>query len=295
MSLVRPIDAAFEGFRIVREKPGLILAWTGFYLLSLLAMVGVLLIGLGPKLMTLAPAEAGMSGGRDFDQLFARFGLPLLIVIPMALIMSTMLAGAVYRSVLRPEDKGFSYLKFGSDELRLLGVSLIVVAFFVVLSGVYGAAVVALSHRLEGLAYGLTTAATSIGGLVLTLWLAVRLSLSAAMTFSERRIALWSAWKLTRGHAPRLLAMWGMTILFVFGVTLLAAIASWMIAGLLGGFRMLEQLNVSDLSNVSPGMALALLGQLLVQMAIQVLLLVLLLVVAYSPPGRAYQQIKGEV
>lgn len=295
MSRVRPLDAAFEGFRIIREKPGLILAWTGFYLLSLLAMVGVLLIGLGPKLLTLAPAEAGAGGARDFDQLFARFGLPLLIVIPMALIMTTMLAAAVYRSVLRPEDKAFSYLKFGADELRLLLISLVVVFIIAVISGVYGAAVVAFSQQLDGMLYGFVTFLTSVGGLFLTVWLVARLSLTAAMSFSERRIALWSAWKLTRGHAPGLLAMWGLTILFVFLVTLLAAIASWAVAALLGGFAMLAQLDVQDLSHVSPGVALALLGQLLVQLAIQVLLLVLLLVVAYSPPARAYQQLHGDV
>lgn len=295
MSHVRPVDAAFEGFRIVRDKPGLILAWTGFYLLSLLAMVGVLLIGLGPKLLTIAPAEMGAGGARDLDQLLARFGLPVLIVLPMALIMTTMLAGAVYRSVLRPEEKTHSYLKFGMDELRLLGLSLLVVILFAVLSAVYGWVVFGLAHRLEGFAYGLVTFLASVGGVVLTLWLAVRLSLSAAMTFAERKIRIWAAWKQTRGHAPRLLAMWGMTILFVFLVTLLAAAASWAVAALLGGFAMLAQIDPSDLSHVSPGVALALLGQLLIQLAIQVLSLVLLLVVAYSPPARAYQQIKGEV
>lgn len=295
MTRIRPLDAALEGLRVVRHKPGLILAWTGFYLLSLLAMVGVLLIGLGPKLMTLAPAEAGAGGARDFDQLFARFGLPVLIVIPMAMIMTTMLAAAVYRSILRPQEKAHSYLQFGRDELRLLGLSIIVVVLVAVISGIYGTVVFAAASRLEGFAYGLVTFLTSIGSVALTVWLAIRLSLSAAMTFSERKIRLWEAWKASRGHLLGLGGMWALTILFVFAVAVAGAILTGIVASVLNLFGTLAQINSADLIHISPGIALALLGQLLVQLALQVLLLVLLLVVAYAPPARAYQQLTGQL
>lgn len=292
---IRSFDAALEGLRILRHKPGLVLAWTGFYLLSLLAMIGVLLVGLGPKLMTLAPAEAGAGGARDFDQLFARFGLPVLIVIPMAMIMTTMLAAAIYRAILRPEEKAHSYLQFGRDELRLLGLSVTVVILVAFISGAYALTMFAAASRLEGLAYGFVTLMTSVGSVALTVWLAIRLSLSAAMTFSERKISLWEAWKASRGHLVGLGGMWLVTILFVFLVAIAGAVVTGIVASVLNLFGTLAQINPADISHISPGVALALLGQLLVQLALQVLLLVVLLVVAYAPPARAYQQLTGQV
>ncbi|ATQ42482.1 hypothetical protein [Caulobacter mirabilis] len=292
MTQIRPLDAALEGLRIIRHKPGLVLAWTGFYLLSALGLIGVLLVGLGPKVMTLAPVAQG--GERDLDQLFARFGLSAVVAFLAAIILTTMLAGAVYRSILRPEEKQHSYLQIGGDELRLLILSLVVVFAVAAISAVYGGVVFGLANRLSGFAYGLVTFLASVGGVVLTLWLAVRLSLSAAMTFSQRKVRLWQAWKLTRGHAPRLLAMWGLTVVFVFVVTIVAATLSWVVAGVLGFFTTLAQIDPGNLSHLSPGVALAVLGQLLIQLAIQVLVLVLLLVVAYAPPARAYLQLKDQ-
>ena len=102
--IISPSDTAFEGFRIIRDRPGLILAWTAFYLLSLLAMIVILLV---PNFGNLAAVEA-TGTQRDFSELLARFGVSMFIAFPLAVIMPIMLVTAIYRTVLNPEDKGFA-------------------------------------------------------------------------------------------------------------------------------------------------------------------------------------------
>ncbi len=288
MARVQPLDAAFEGFRIVRDRPQLILAWTGFYLVSLLVMILILLV---PNLGTLAASDH-TGGQRDFDQLLARFGPAILIVFPLAMAMITVLAAAVYRAVLRPEEKSFAYLKLSWDEARLFALSVIVLLFFTLVSGAYGLGLVLLAQTVEPLREVITFLG-SIGGLALIVWLGVRLSLAGAMTFADRRIRLLAAWRQTRGQFWPLLWTLGLTIVFVFVVVILAFAFSLVLATLLGGFSLLGELASPDLTDVTPGFALALLGQLLLQLAIQVLLIVLILVIFYAPPCRAEQQISA--
>ena len=136
--IISPSDTAFEGFRIIRDRPGLILAWTAFYLLSLLAMIVILLV---PNFGNLAAVEA-TGTQRDFSELLARFGVSMFIAFPLAVIMPIMLVTAIYRTVLNPEDKGFAHLKISADELRMFLVSLLVIIIFAIASGIYGALVV---------------------------------------------------------------------------------------------------------------------------------------------------------
>lgn len=288
MGKVQPLNAAFEGFRIVRDRPQLILAWTGFYLVSLLVMIVILLV---PNLGTLA-ASTHTGGQRDFDQLLARFGPAILIVFPLAMAMITVLAAAVYRAVLRPEEKAFAYLKLSWDEARLFALSVMVLLLFTVVSGVYGLGLVLLAQA-AGPMREVVTLLGSFGGLALVVWLGVRLSLAGAMTFADRKIRLIAAWRQTRGQFWPLLWTLGLTIAFVLGVVLLAFAFSLLLATLLGGFSLLGELASPDLTDVTPGFALALLGQLLLQLAIQVLLIVLILVIFYAPPCRAEQQISA--
>lgn len=290
MAKVVPVDAAFEGFRIIRDRPALILAWTGFYFLSLMAMVLILLV---PNLGALGVVERVPGQQRDFDELLARFGPSILIVFPLAMAMLTTLASAVYRAVLRPDDRSFAYLKFGGDELRLFIMSLTLLVLFTLVSTVYGFLVLLLVQAAGPLS-DIVAVLGSLGGLAILLWLGVRLSLAGAMTFAQRRIRLIAAWKQTRGQFWPLLWTLCLTAVFIGGVTILAFLLSLLLGMLMGGFSLLGELASPDLTGVSQGVALALLGQLLVQLAIQVLLIVVVLVMFYAPPCRAELQISAE-
>lgn len=286
--IISPTDTAFEGFRIIRDRPGLILAWTGFYLLSLLAMIIVLLV---PNFGSLAAVEAtGVQ--RDFGELAARFGVSIYIAFPLAVIMPIMLVTAIYRTVLNPEDKGFAHLKISADELRMFLVSLLVIFIFAMASGIYGALVVVVANNSGGL-HRAVTVVGSLGGVVLLGWLAVRLALASVMTFAEHHFRLWAAWRLTQGQFWRLLLTLGLTILYAVGVVILALLFSLLLAKLTGGFTMMGRLASPDLSHLTPALALGLLGELLLQMALNTLLVVLVFVIFYAPPAAAYRRLKA--
>lgn len=283
-----PTDTAFEGFRIIRDRPGLILAWTGFYLLSLLAMILILLV---PNLGTLAAVEV-TGQHRDFGQLLARFGPALLVALLIAVIMPIMLVTAIYRTVLNPEDKGFAHLKISADELRMFLVSLLVIFIFAIASGLYGALVVVAANASGGL-HGVVTRIGSLGGVVLLGWLAVRLALAGVMTFAEHHFRLGAAWRLTKGQFWRLLLTLLLTIAYAVMIVILALVLSLLLAKLTGGFRMMGDLASPDLSNMTRVHALALLGELLLQLTLQTLWIVLVFVIFYAPPAAAYRRLKA--
>ena len=286
--IISPTDTAFEGFRIIRDRPGLILAWTGFYLLSLLAMIVVLLV---PNIGNLAAVEStGVQ--RDFGELVARFGVSMFIAFPLAVIMPIMLVTAIYRTVLTPEDKGFAHLKISADELRMFLVSLLVILIFALASGIYGALVVIVANNSGGL-HGAVTWVGSIGGAVLLAWLAVRLALASVMTFAEHHFRLGAAWRLTQGQFWRLLLTLALTILYAILVVAAALTLSIILAKLTGGFSLMGALAGPDLTHLTPALALGLLGELLLQMALQTLLIVLVFVIFYAPPAAAYRRLKA--
>ncbi len=283
-----PPSIAFEGFRIIRDRPGLVLAWTGFYLASLLGMILILLL---PNLGNLAAVEA-TGAQRDYGEIVARFGLPALLVVPLAMIMLIMLVTAVYRTVLTPEDKSIAHLKIGADELRMFLVSLLVIVIFALASGVYGAVVITLANASGGL-HGVVTVLGSIGGAFLLGWLAVRLALAGVMTFAEHHFRLGAAWRLTQGQFWRLLLSLGLTFLFAILVVAFALGVSLALATLTGGFELLGELVNPDMTDLTPGLALAILGQLLLQLAMSTLLIVLVFVIVYAPPAAAYRRLKA--
>ncbi|MDP1736376.1 MAG: hypothetical protein Q8L23_02935 [Caulobacter sp.] len=282
-----PSSIAFEGFRIIRDRPGLILSWTGFYLASLLGMILILLL---PNLGNLAAVEAtGIQ--RDYGEIVARFGPSALLVVPLAMIMLIMLVTAVYRTVLTPEDRSPAHLKVGPDELRMFLVSMLVILIFALASGLYGATVILLANA-SGNLHSVVTVLGSIGGVVLLGWLAVRLALAGVMTFAEHHFRLGAAWRLTKGQFWRLLLTLGLTFLFAALVVVFAGVFSLVLATLTGGFEMMGALVNPDMTNLTPALAAAILGQLLLQLALQTLLIVLVFVIFYAPPAAAYRQLK---
>jgi hypothetical protein len=286
MARIRPLDAAFEGLRIVRDRPQLILAWTGVYFLSLIAMVLILLL---PNLGTLQAATHG-GGERGIDELLARFGPGIILVLLMALVLVTVLPGAIFRAVLRPDDRSFAFIKFGADELRMLGVYMIVVLAFSVTSAVYGAAavfVLSLSGPLEWLAGAVIT----LGGLALLGWLFVRLCLAGPVAVADEKLDIRKAWRLTRGQFWQLVATLLLSAAFYFAVFTLAAIVSFLIAGMFGGFSLLGELSSPSSAQITRSEAIGSIALIVLQQAIWTLLIVLWFVMFSAAPARALKQL----
>jgi len=185
-------------FRLFKEQPVAIAIWTVVFALYGFASSGAALGGTSAQL---ADLEALRSGAISPLGMVGAFSL----VILLALVFSAVMACAVYRVVLRPDERSFGGLRLGMDELRMMGLFLILIV-----AGIFLGLVVGL---LLMLVFGGAIAATGGGGgtvlligilyfamILACIYVGVRLSLIFPMTFVRKRIAIDEGWALTRGR-----------------------------------------------------------------------------------------------
>ena len=236
MTAFSATDAALEGFRITRERPKVVLIWAVFaFLVSICSAVYLIAIGQDARAVIEASSAEQPADLATFGKAMGDL-LPMMV---MGLAVQCVMAGAVYRILLRPEDKGFAYLKLGMDEARLAALTFIYVllasvTMFVV---VLAAALIAVIASAAGQNVALLVAvATEIFFLGLLFYVGVRLSLAPAITFAERRIALFDSWKLTHGQFWRLtgayaLAICGIVVIALLVVTIFSALVAVAVGG----------------------------------------------------------------
>ena len=236
MTAFSATDAALEGFRITRERPKVVLVWAVFaFLVSICSAVYLIAIGQDARAVIEASSAEQPADLATFGKAMGDL-LPMMV---MGLAVQCVMAGAVYRILLRPEDKGFAYLKLGMDEARLAALTFIYVllasvTMFVV---VLAAALIAMIASAAGQNVALLVAvATEIFFLGLLFYVGVRLSLAPAITFAERRIALFDSWKLTHGQFWRLtgayaLAICGIVVIALLVVTIFSALVAVAVGG----------------------------------------------------------------
>jgi hypothetical protein len=288
-------DAVFEGFRVVRRQPLALVFWALFYaaiMAAAFAMIGPSLIG-----FVTATEQLEQSGAtptmEDFAPLFQMMGLLFAVLLPASLIASAMMHAAIARSVLRPGESAFGYLRLGMDEVRVLVVSVVLFLVFMVL--------MAVSSGLIGVAVGMTVAAEApalwllvvllvLATIALFAWLSVRLSLAVPITMAERRIAIFDSFGFTKGRFWPLL-----------GMALLAWVLS-MVVGLLGslvamplelatggGIKALEGLEDESLQVILQSAWPAIGAWILINAVMSALQVA----VVYAPFAAAYRDIKG--
>ena len=236
MTAFSATDAALEGFRITRERPKVVLVWAVFaFLVSICSAVYLIAIGQDARAVIEASSAEQPADLATFGKAMGDL-LPMMV---MGLAVQCVMAGAVYRILLRPEEKGFAYLKLGMDEARLAALTFIYVllasvTMFVV---VLAAALIAMIASAAGQNVALLVAvATEIFFLGLLFYVGVRLSLAPAITFAERRIALFDSWKLTHGQFWRLtgayaLAICGIVVIAMLVVTIFSALVAVAVGG----------------------------------------------------------------
>ncbi len=221
-------DAALEGFQIVRREPRTIAAWSLVQLVFSIAVTIATIPYMRPlmALQTTRLSGGPLSAAQAMAILEPVFGMTA-VLIPLELVVVSVLSAAVYRVLLRPADKGLFRLRLGGDEFRLgilwieLGLLLWAVGAVVLVAVVVVGVALAGALKASAGAALPAVAAGYLAVLATVVWLGVRLSLAAPLTFATRRVQLFSSWKLTRGRVWPLFGCYFLT--FIFTVVVLMA------------------------------------------------------------------------
>lgn len=170
------------------------------------------------------------------------FGPFALVFITILLLVWVVTTTAVFRSVLRPEERDRFYLQLGLDEFRNALFSFVAFIVGPLVGGALAGAVFFMFTPLLAAQTPLTRYVTVVGSLItgcLGVWLGVRLSLIAVETFAERRFHLSAYWPLARGRFWRLLAAYLIIVWIFFAATIPLGVAGYLIFGVFNAVQSL--------------------------------------------------------
>jgi len=186
------------GSRLLRERPLSVLIWGAIYMALTVASSLVLM-----RPIMAAQAGAAVPGAMLSPAMFA-----LLIPFYLGIILlSVVLYAAALRAALRPEEGSFASIRLGLDELRLIGLILllIMISFATLIVGMIAATIAGLIFAVIAQAAG--SGAASIGIILavvavygLAIFVQIRLSPAVPLTILRRKIVIGEAWALSRGR-----------------------------------------------------------------------------------------------
>lgn len=297
-----PTEAAFEGFRLTREKPLIVVGWTGLHLAVNLVVMALATSILGSSMTDIMAMSANPMAADPaaFETLGPKLLLFEAAALPLLLMMNAVFAGAAYRAVLQPDEASrFGYLRLGGDELRLaqlyLVLSFMVIGAMMVVFIVVGVLLAVIGAASGGgangaMAGGLALAAALTAMLGALAYFGVRLSLAGPATFVEKKLTLRPAWAMTKGHFWPLLGACFLSWVLAIVVTLLGmAVFTGVGAALGGGMGAYTAAGRPDFSSMASVFSP---GHLLV-MASTSLLGALQAVITLAPAAVAFRALGG--
>ncbi len=239
MAKIAVTGSAFAGFGVIARHPGAVLTWGVVMLVLSLAPFLALIPLMGPEMLkTIAAIIAPKDGPIDPDAMRQMMQLQsgMMLVQIGGWLWSTfikaVICSAVFRAVLEPGQSRGAFLRLGAQELWLTLLFLVVsvlayiVAVIAALGVMLPAFIVGLASGAQG--QGATAGIVTAVGLGLVavgvlVWLGLRLSMAALMTFADGQFRLFESWSLTRGSAWRLLGVAVLSLLVVFVLELVVA------------------------------------------------------------------------
>ena len=286
MSVFSPSDAAFEGFRLTREKPLAVLAWAAIFAVTIIVAAVLIVMGFSPRLEGAAD-NLNPEDPAAVMTMLAKLAPVLFALMTVWVLLSGVISAAIYRRVLEPADDRAFYLRLGKDEWRQVG-ALFLCLFAAMIFSIGLNLLLILPMRLGEAVGGerLTVFLAEVVVLALQIWFGLRLSLLPAMTFAIKKIDVIAAWRLTRGRLWRLLGMFLLSVVFAIMVYLLITIVSTALAvGISGG----DMGVLRQLQDPQAGLSGKATAGVLVYALISLLTPVLLMVIVQAPTAIAYR------
>jgi len=214
-------DTAFEGVRLMGRRPLAVLAWAAVMFVATALPVALFFGTMAPAFVDIMrhSVDGPQPSPVDMMNLQLRWMAvngPLMLC---SLVAKAVLMCAVFRAVLRPEQRRFGYLRLGMTEV-LVGLVYLCVAILIFMASCAGMVVmlgftIAGAFASKGAAVGIALV-LAVALAVLLGWLIVRLALALPMTFDDGRFRMFEAWQLSKGHALELFFVW----LLAFAVVL---------------------------------------------------------------------------
>lgn len=200
MSKFSASDAAFSGFRLVRENLKAVGIWAAaMTVLSIISNV-LAIIFFGPQLEAFISytSENNTPDISEMARLMSDLTPLALWSLPYSLLLNGIIFATLNRVVVRHDDSRFAYLRIGAAELRQAAVWLLLC---LVMIGVLflGAIVGGFLNGLGGATGAFLSLLCGVGSLGAMVWLAVRLSFASAVTFDTGKITLFRSMPKTEG------------------------------------------------------------------------------------------------
>ncbi len=208
-----------ETAQFVRSNIQAILAWSVLSLAIMLLMAALMLPIYQAQLATL------QSGIKVAPEL----GVAFWLLIPLLVFVGLMIGAATFRAVLLPAESRFFYLRIGMDEVRLLGLVLIIVLIAIVME-IAVTIVAVIPGLLVSMVFGsgwgiLIGVLIGLAALCGMIWALVRLSPAAPLTILERKIIIGPAWRLSRGRFWTLFGAYFVIALVIFVISIAMTLA----------------------------------------------------------------------
>ena len=225
------LEFAFEGFRILRRRPRLLVLWGVVTLLGhgLAAVLFVALSG--------APIESlihlGLTGDvATIERLAAQAAPGMLAGRLVILVTTAIVTAAICRVAFGDSEDGLGFLQFGPRELQLIAVQLATQVVILIPAAACLAVIGLPALFLRDDTVTAFSLAVGIGAAAaIALWLDVRLMFNSAQSFAEQRLAVLDSFVLTREPFWTLLAgrllSWvlALVVLFLSGQAIAGLVA----------------------------------------------------------------------
>ena len=291
MSRFSASDAAFSGFRLVRENLKAIAVWAA--VMTVLSIVSnVLAIQyFGPKLEALT-SYISDTNNPDPEEAMRRVAdlAPLVLwSLPYSLVVNGVIFAALNRLVLRPQDRRFAYLRLGKDELRQAAVWVVT---SLILMGVLfaGALLTGFLGAMGGPTGGFLGLLSLLGSLCAVVYGAVRLSFAPAVTFETGKLTILKSLPETKGlFWPLLGAYLLATVMSIIVVLLIWTIVSAIGLIASGDLSATGQMLRTDTSSLQAYFTPA--G--IVQALFSGLISILTTLIVFGPAPTIYRELKG--
>ncbi|ADU12920.1 hypothetical protein [Asticcacaulis excentricus] len=255
------VDFAFEGFRIIRERPILIAWWGAVLLVALILSTALLMSVAGPEWNALIQGQVPNEPEKAAE-LLVRLGPAYVLALMVTLVFSAIITCAVYRAVLGGHSPQFGFLRLGADEVRQMALSFVLAVVIIVVTLLITVVLAILGGLLSLLVGAVSQAVapvvgvlTAIAAMIFNIWLMVRLSMVSVQSFDEGHFNLTGSLKLTQGRFWSLLGGFAVAFLMALVVSMLAQTVYMALAVLVTGRDVasvedVPQPDVSQLANL---------------------------------------------